>query len=94
MMKVNQSNAERIVRVLTGLTILKKSNSLKMKAVGLVPLVTGATGYCPAKSKLGLGASQACCHKHKADKTEEQATKTAKTDDAKTAEKMDEATPA
>lgn len=54
-MTVNQSNKERIARVLVGLALLKSG-----KKLGLVPLVTGATGYCTAKSKL-LGIHQAKC---------------------------------
>ncbi len=88
-MKVNQSKIERIARVAAGLAILKKSNSLKLKALGLVPLVTGVTGYCPAKGKL-LGTNQVkncgkCCGNDK---------KSDLTNDKKAAEKLDEATPA
>lgn len=65
-MTVNQSNKERIARVLVGLALLKSD-----KKLGLVPLITGATGYCPAKSKL-LGIPQAksgkCCGGCQADK--------------------------
>lgn len=88
-MKVNQSKNERIARVVAGLAILKSSKSAKMKLLGLVPLVTGATGYCPAKSKfLGIDSvkSGKCCSTNKvSDK---------KANDKKVTEKMDEATPA
>lgn len=46
-MNVNQSSKERIARVIVGLLLLKSG-----KKLGIIPLVTGATGYCPIKSKL------------------------------------------
>lgn len=46
-MTTNQSRKERIARVVAGLWLLKSGRKL-----GLVPLVTGITGYCPVKNKL------------------------------------------
>lgn len=81
-MTVNQSKTERIARILAGLALLKSG-----KKLGLVPLVTGATGYCPAKSKLfGINEVKSggkCCSKTGCRK-----------DTAKDADKVDEATPA
>lgn len=80
-MKVNQSKAERAIRVVAGLALLKSG-----KKLGIVPLITGATGYCPAKTALGLDKGKSCgkcCSTTGCGK-----------DTVKTAEEVDEATPA
>ena len=77
-MKANQSNKERIARVITGLTLLKSSKSAKTKLLALVPIITGATGYCPAKAKLKQNqcATSGCC-KHHHEHTDSETAKTA-----------------
>lgn len=62
-MLTNVGNKERIARVLAGLTILKSAKSKKMKALGLMPLVSGATGHCPAYQKLGINTASGTNHK-------------------------------
>lgn len=95
-MKVNQSKAERAIRIVAGLALLKSG-----KKLGIVPLVTGATGYCPAKSKLlGINDVKSCgkccatkgCGKDTTKDDSSQADSPKEV--AKSAEKVDEATPA
>lgn len=74
-MKTNVGNKERIARVIAGLAILKTAKSKKMKALGLMPLISGATGHCPCYSKLGINT--ATCNtkdkKHEAKSSEQDA---------------------
>ena len=62
-MKVNESNIERVIRVIAGLIIL----SLVLVGpqswwglIGLVPLATGLVGSCPAYSLLGISTCKRC----------------------------------
>ncbi len=55
-MKLNEGNADRIVRVILGVVILAVGYSMKSwwGAIGLVPLLTGALGTCPIYSVFGI----------------------------------------
>lgn len=56
-MKVNEGGLDRILRVLVGLAILSLAfvgPKTPWAYLGLVPLLTGAIGYCPLYSILGL----------------------------------------
>ncbi len=56
-MKVNEGGLDRILRVLVGLAVLSLAfvgPKTPWAYLGLVPLLTGAIGYCPLYSILGL----------------------------------------
>ena len=57
-MKTNVGNKERIARVVAGLALLKSAKSIKMKMLGLIHFVSGATGHCPCYSKLGINTAK------------------------------------
>ncbi|UNU72877.1 DUF2892 domain-containing protein [Moraxella nasovis] len=57
MMKTNQSKTERLIRIVTGISLLRSAN--RFSKLGLVPLLTGIMGYCPAKS-LWSGCTNKC----------------------------------
>jgi hypothetical protein len=56
-MNCNEGIVDRVVRVVVGLTVLSLTlvgpQSL-WGLVGIVPLVTGLAGYCPAYRLLGI----------------------------------------
>ncbi|CUT02748.1 YgaP family membrane protein [Candidatus Chrysopegis kryptomonas] len=54
-MKVNEATWDRVLRVIVGLFILSllfwvEGNSKYWGLIGLLPLITGLVGYCPAYS--------------------------------------------
>ncbi|WP_219067438.1 YgaP family membrane protein [Candidatus Mycobacterium methanotrophicum] len=59
-MSVNEGKAERIIRVfagvflLVGLPIMLPGAAKWWGLVGLLPLLTGLSGYCPVWSLLGI----------------------------------------
>lgn len=56
-MKINEGNTDRIIRVAVGLGLLSLifiGPQTMWGLVGLVPLLTGAFGYCPLYQILGL----------------------------------------
>jgi hypothetical protein len=59
-MSVNEGKTERIIRVvvglflLVGLPIMLAGMAKWWGLIGLLPLVTGLTGYCPVWSLLGI----------------------------------------
>ncbi|AYF43598.1 MULTISPECIES: DUF2892 domain-containing protein [unclassified Halobacteriovorax] len=61
-MKTNEGNADRILRIVAGLVLLSlvfvgpKSN---WGYIGLIPLITGVLGVCPAYKILGLSTRKA-----------------------------------
>ncbi len=62
-MKVNESDMERVVRVLAGLIILSLvfvGPQSWWGLIGLVPLVTGLAGNCPVYSILGISTCKKC----------------------------------
>ena len=62
-MKVNESNIERLIRVIAGLIILSLifvGPQSWWGLIGLVPLATGLVGNCPAYSLLGISTCKRC----------------------------------
>ena len=56
-MKMNEGGIDRVVRVLVGLGLIALAATGKVGVwgyIGVVPLITGAIGVCPAYSLLGL----------------------------------------
>lgn len=58
-MKRNVGNTERVIRVIAGLAILSivflvDGNARWWGLLGLVPIATGAIGYCPPYQMLGI----------------------------------------
>lgn len=56
-MKLNEGAIDRILRVLVGLAVLSLAfvgPKTPWAYLGLVPLLTGAVGYCPLYTVLGL----------------------------------------
>lgn len=56
MFKVNEGTADRAVRVLLGVALiaLAITQDMAWAWIGVVPLLTGATGICPLYSVLGI----------------------------------------
>lgn len=56
-MKTNEGSIDRVVRVIAGLALIGLTVSGSIGAwgwIGVVPLLTGIIGICPAYSILGL----------------------------------------
>jgi hypothetical protein len=55
-MKVNVGKSERLIRVVVGVIIVAIGVAYQSwwGAVGLVPLATGLTGWCPPYALLGI----------------------------------------
>ena len=56
-MKVNEGSLDRAVRVVVGLALLSLvfvGPKTPWGWIGLLPLLTGAVGYCPAYAAFGL----------------------------------------
>lgn len=56
-MKVNSGTLDRALRVIAGLILISLAATGKIGLwgyVGIVPLITGALGNCPAYSILGI----------------------------------------
>lgn len=56
-MTTNEHNVERVFRVLLGLALLSLvfvGPQSMWGLIGIVPLVTGLTGFCPLYSLLGI----------------------------------------
>ena len=63
-MKINVGMVDKAVRIVLGLgllslTVLLDGNARWLGLIGIVPLVTGAVGYCPLYSILGLNTCSA-----------------------------------
>ncbi|AYQ28926.1 MULTISPECIES: DUF2892 domain-containing protein [unclassified Polaromonas] len=66
-MKKNVGAADRALRVVVGLVILSLYFSVEpayrwWTLLGLVPLVTGAVGWCPAYTLLGIKTCEPGTH--------------------------------
>lgn len=62
MLKRNESNLDRVLRVVVGLVLISLVFIGPMTAwgwVGLIPLITGLVGSCPIYSILGLSTGSA-----------------------------------
>lgn len=56
-MKTNEGTADRVLRVVAGLTLIALSVTGTVGAwgyIGIVPLLTGAIGFCPLYTVLGI----------------------------------------
>jgi len=58
-MKVNIGSADKVLRIVIGLVLLSlvfllKGNARWFGLIGLVPLVTAFTGFCPLYTLLGM----------------------------------------
>ena len=56
MLKVNEGTVDRTLRVLLGITLvaLAYTKGWTWAYIGVVPILTGATGMCPLYSLLGI----------------------------------------
>ncbi len=59
-MLCNVGKTERVIRVIVGLGIIAAGFMYQSwwGAIGLVPLLTGATGYCPPYQMLGISTNK------------------------------------
>jgi hypothetical protein len=62
-MKTNVGGADKALRIIAGLAVLSLFFILKGDArwwalVGIVPLLTGITGYCPAYLPFGMSTGK------------------------------------
>ncbi|MDE1990743.1 MAG: DUF2892 domain-containing protein [Betaproteobacteria bacterium] len=56
-MSVNESGLDRVVRVVVGLVLMGMAATGKVGAwgwIGVVPLITGLAGFCPAYKLFGF----------------------------------------
>ena len=62
-MKKNVGGFDFVLRLIVGIAIIAWGYSTKSwwGALGLVPLLTALTGYCPAYSILGISSGGCCC---------------------------------
>ena len=63
-MKVNQGSIDRALRLASagvligvGLGVVQGPGGIAMAAVGVVPLLTGLSGFCPMYALLGIDTS-------------------------------------
>ncbi len=56
MFKINEGTADRVVRVLLGIGLISAAllKGWVWAWIGVVPLLTGATGICPLYSLVGI----------------------------------------
>ncbi|TAM85085.1 DUF2892 domain-containing protein [bacterium] len=64
----NVGTLDRIIRIVVGIAVLSLpvllQGSLRwLGLIGLVPLVTGLVGWCPAYSLLGISSCEVRTHK-------------------------------
>jgi hypothetical protein len=61
-MKTNEGNLDRVLRVVAGLVLLGLAATGKVGIwgyIGVVPLLTGAVGFCPLYTVLGINTCPA-----------------------------------
>ena len=61
-MKTNEGNLDRVLRVVAGLVLIGLAATGTVGAwgyIGVVPLLTGAVGFCPLYTVLGLNTCPA-----------------------------------
>jgi len=63
--KVNEGSLDRLVRLLAagvligiGLGVVRGPGGIAMAAVGVIPLLTGVTGFCPLYTVFGIDTSR------------------------------------
>lgn len=57
MLKVNEGNTDRIVRIILGIVLIVlglATSQILLAIVGLVPLLTGLSGFCLIYRLLGI----------------------------------------
>ena len=62
-MKMNISGIERIIRTVAGLGIISLAFIGPQTAwayLGIIPLITGVTGFCPPYAMLGIKTCKSC----------------------------------
>jgi len=61
-MKCNVGGIDRRLRIIVGLAIIAAGVYFQswLGAIGLVPLLTGMVGWCPAYLPFGLSSAKAC----------------------------------
>lgn len=57
-MKLNVGNVDKVIRIIAGIALLSlifilEGNARWWGLIGLVPLITGLIGWCPAYSLIG-----------------------------------------
>jgi hypothetical protein len=64
-MKVNQGSIDRALRLVVagvligiGLGVVRGPGGIAMAAVGVIPLLTGLSGFCPLYTLLGIDTSR------------------------------------
>jgi hypothetical protein len=62
-MQQNVGSAEKTVRIIAGLAVLSlvfflEGNARWWGLIGLLPLVTGLSGFCPAYTLLGISTAK------------------------------------
>lgn len=62
-MKENVGGADKVMRIIVGLALLSlvfvlEGNARWWGLVGLLPLLTGMTGYCPAYLPFGISTNK------------------------------------
>jgi hypothetical protein len=64
-MKVNQGSIDRAIRLVVagvligvGLGVVRGAGGIAMAAVGVIPLLTGLSGFCPLYTILGIDTSR------------------------------------
>jgi Protein of unknown function (DUF2892) len=59
-MQCNVGKTERVIRVIAGVVIIGAGFLYQSwwGVIGLVPLLTGATGYCPPYQLLGISTNK------------------------------------
>jgi hypothetical protein len=60
MSRLNVGNVDRVIRLLVGLTLLALTSSGVIGAwgyVGIVPLITGVSAYCPLYAMLAIATT-------------------------------------
>lgn len=61
-MKTNEGNLDRLLRIVAGLALIGLAATGKVGMwgyVGVIPLATGAIGWCPAYTLLGVNTCKA-----------------------------------
>jgi hypothetical protein len=64
-MKVNEGSIDRVIRLVAagvligvGLGVVRGTGGIVMAAIGVIPLLTGLSGFCPLYALLGLDTSR------------------------------------
>jgi len=64
-MKVNQGSIDRAIRLVVagvligvGLRVVRGPGGIAMAAIGVIPLLTGLSGFCPLYTLIGINTSR------------------------------------